>query len=254
MTIAPSPWIHCLQPNHLAKMRLFCFPYAGGSASIFRNWSISNTIEICAVQLPGRETRFREPAFKRLNLLIPVLSQALLPLLDRPFAFFGHSMGGLVSFEVARYLRYHYELNPLQLIVSGAKAPQLPDLEPPIHTLPQAEFIQEIQRLNGTPIEVLHNAELMELVLPTLRADFELIETYQYYPAPRLSCPIAVFGGSDDPKVQFDDLKAWQDQTIADFLVQILSGDHFFLNTQRSQLLHSISDILNRVVLDAKLS
>ncbi len=175
-------WLRSPKPNPQASLRLFCFPYVGGGALIFRTWpnSLPATAEVCPVELPGRGTRLKETPFTRLLPLVQALAQALLPHLDKPFAFFGHSMGALISFELTRQLRRLYGLVPLHLFVSAHRAPQLPDPDPPIHTLPEAEFMEELRCLNGTPKEVLEQPELMELMLPILRADFALCETYIY--------------------------------------------------------------------------
>ncbi len=242
--ISINSWLTCSKPNPQAKVRLFCFPYAGGGSLIFREWSqeLLPYIEVYAIQLPGRESRLQEPAFNRLQPLVEQLSQAILPNLNQPFAFFGHSMGGLIAFEVTRCLR-RLGLRPMHLFISGARAPHLPDLDPPIHNLPQIEFIEELRRFNGTPTTILENAELMELLLPTLRADFAVLETYIYTPEPPLSCPITVFGGLEDEIVNQDELKAWKEHTNQTFCLQMLPGNHFFLQQERVRLLEFISQI-----------
>jgi medium-chain acyl-[acyl-carrier-protein] hydrolase len=153
-------------------------------------------------------------------------------------------MGGLVSFELARLLRKKYGLNPAHLFVSGYRAPQVPDPDPPIHALPEPEFLEELRRLNGTPEAVLENAELMQLLLPALRADFAVIETYAYIPESPLDCPITAFGGLQDREVSCDDLEAWREQTNAAFSLQTLPGDHFFLHSAQPLLLQSLSQKL----------
>ena len=168
--------------------------------------------------------------------LVQTIAPFLLPYLDKPFAFFGHSMGALVSFELARLLHKEYKCSPSHLFVSGRRAPQVPDPDPPIHTLPNSEFLQELRRLNGTPEAVLQNDELMQLLLPTLRADFAVLETYVYTPQPLLDYPITAFGGLQDPEVCCEVLEAWRDQTRAAFSLHKFPGDHFFLHTAQSLL------------------
>lgn len=238
-------WVVYPKPNPQASLRLFCFPYAGGGASIFRKWPqcLPVAIEVCSLQLPGRETRMKEPPFTRLTPLVQAITQVLLPHLDRRFAFFGHSMGALVSFEVARQLRRQYGLSPVHLFVSGAGAPHTHQPSPPIHDLPEPEFIEELRRLNGTPEEVLEYAELMQLMLPILRADFAVYETYAYSNEPPFDFPISVFGGLQD-KVTRDRLEAWRDQTSASFSLEMLPGNHFFLHTAQLLLLQNISQKL----------
>ena len=213
-------------------MRLLCFPYAGGGASIYRTWpsSLPPEIEVLPVQLPGREARIREPAFTSLPPLIDGLLPALgRGLLDGPVAFFGHSMGALVAYELARALRDAGSPRPLHLFVSARRAPDLPARTAPIHALPEPEFRQRLRELNGTPEAVLEHPELMELLGPTLRADFTLIETYEPTSAPPLDCPITAFGGVDDPDVSEEEMAAWRRFTTAAFQLRMLPGDHFFL-------------------------
>jgi len=189
-----------------------------------------------------------ESPFTQLSALIPELACALRPYLDRPFAFFGHSLGGLVSFELAQQLGRDYGLSPVHLFVSGCRAPQIPTPRQPIHALPEPAFLDELRRLNGTPETVLENAELMQLLLPVLRADFALLETYVYAPKPPLDCPISAFGGLQDREVSCDELEAWGEQTNAAFSLQMLPGDHFFLHSARSLLLQSLSTKLHQIV------
>ncbi|AFZ17600.1 thioesterase II family protein [Allocoleopsis franciscana] len=243
-------WVICPQPNAQAKLRLFCFHYAGGGAWSFRTWSdnLPSSVEVCSVELPGRGFRLTEAAFTNLDPLVQAIADALLPRLDKPFAFFGHSMGGLVSFELTRLLRRNYNLNPVQLYVSGHRAPQLPDPDPPIHNLPEPEFLEELRDLEGTPQAVLENAELMQLLLPTLRADFTVVETYAYTAEPPLDCPITAFGGLQDREVSYDELKAWQEQTNIAFSLHMLPGNHFFLHSAQSLLLKLLSQDLHQLI------
>jgi len=244
MTTAPSldPWIRGLTPNSRAKLRLFCFHYAGGSASIFRAWPglLPAEIEVCAVQLPGREARLREPSFTHITPLIQALTPALRPYLNLPFAFFGHSMGALIAFELSRQLRREANLSPVHLFVSSHRAPQLPDLDPPIHQLPEAEFVEKLRELNGTPEEVLQSAELMQLLIPVLRADFAVCDTYTYSAEAPLDCPFSVFGGLQDKEVSRDNLLVWQEQTRSTCALRLYPGDHFFLHQAQPLLLKAI--------------
>src|SRR5262249_2665456 len=192
--------------------------------------------------------RLREPAFTRLVPLIQTLSQVLLPHLHKPFAFFGHSMGALVSFELARMLRSAYALCPVHLCVSGRSAPQLSELCASIHTLPEPEFVEAIRRLNGTSEKVLQHKELMQLMLPILRADFALCETYAYASEAPLDCPITAFGGLADPRVSGAQLQAWRDQTRARFALHMLPGDHFFLYTESSLFLRTLGQELHQTL------
>jgi medium-chain acyl-[acyl-carrier-protein] hydrolase len=228
---AVDRWIPFRKPDPQSRLRLFCFPYAGAGALIFHKWSdaLRRDIEVCPIQLPGRGTRLTEPPFTKLPGLVEALARVLVPLLDKPFAFFGHSLGALIGFELARQIRRQHGLHPVRLFVSAGRAPQIPHRAPPIHTLPDNEFLAELRRLNGTPRELLDHEELMEVMLPIVRADFALYETYLYSAEPPLTCPISAFGGLQDRKVSASDLEAWRSQTSASFSLRMFPGDHFFL-------------------------
>jgi medium-chain acyl-[acyl-carrier-protein] hydrolase len=243
---AIDSWVVYRKPRPQARLRLFCFPYAGGGALIYRTWSdgLPADVEVCPVQLPGRGTRMLEPLFTQLSPLIQALAQALLPLLDKPFVFFGHSLGALVSFELARQLRRQYDMQPVRLFVSAGRAPQLPHRGLPVHTLPDRDFLAELRRLNGTPRAVLEHEELMQIALPVLRADFAVYETYVYATELPLNCPISTFGGLRDRAVSQSDLEAWREQTSGSVSLQMFPGDHFFLHTTQPLLLRVLSQKL----------
>jgi medium-chain acyl-[acyl-carrier-protein] hydrolase len=244
-----SPWVQIRKPNPEAGMRLFCFPYAGGGALIYRTWCdhLPQDVEVCSVQLPGRENRLGETPFNSTVPLVDELTKVLLPYLTKPFALFGHSMGARVAFELARKLRRHYGIEPVRLFVSGSPAPQVMSEDPPSYNLPDEEFIEELRRLNGTTKEVLDNPELMQLVLPLLRADFELVQTYSYTPDAPLDCPITAYGGLKDIEVPREDMEGWREHTTSYFTLRMLAGDHFFVNTNQRTLLESLSHELTRI-------
>jgi medium-chain acyl-[acyl-carrier-protein] hydrolase len=233
------------QPN--SKLRLFCLPYAGGGSSFYYSWaySLPKDVQICPVPLPGREGRLKEKPFTNMESLVKSIACSLQPYLDKPFAFFGHSMGAIICFELAQYLRHNFQLTPRKLFVAGCRAPHIPFPDAPTYHLPTNEFMIELQRLGGTPEKVLNNIELMELLLPTLRADFELIETYSYQKYSPLSCPITIFGGSQDSQVKHDSLEAWHQHTSAEFKLNILSGDHFFIHSHQNDLLTLLAQELD---------
>jgi medium-chain acyl-[acyl-carrier-protein] hydrolase len=183
-----------------------------------------------------------ERPFTQLSPLVEALAQALVPLLDKPFAFFGHSLGALVSFELARRIRRQYGVHPVRLFVSAGRAPQIPHRTRPIHTLPDKDLLVELRRLNGMPSELLDHEELMEIMLPVLRADFAVYETYVYLTEPPLDCPISAFGGLQDLRVKDSDLEAWRAQTSASFSLRMFPGDHFFL--KQPLLLQTLSQEL----------
>lgn len=237
------PWVSLPKPRPHAKLRLFCFPYAGGSALIFRSWinALPESVEPCAIQLPGRGARLTEKLYTRLLPLAHAIAEGLLPYCDKPFATFGHSMGAMLSFEVARYLRSHYGIEPAQLFVSGRRAAHVPYTDPPTHNLPASELIQELRRIKGTPQEVLDNDELMQLFLPVLRADFEICQTYEYAPGEPLNCPITAFGGLEDDEETRERIESWREQTAGRFSLRMLPGDHFFLHSAERTLIHLLS-------------
>ena len=213
---------------------------------MFRDWSdgLPADVEVCPIQFPGRGTRLKEPPYSRLSLLVEALAEALRPLLDKPFALFGHSLGSLVSFELARQLRANHRVRPVRLFVSAGPAPQIPHRGLPIHNLPEKEFAAELRRLKGTPGELLEHKELMDIVIPSLRADFALYESYRYVPEPPLNCPISTYGGLSDNRVNHDDLEAWRDQTTVSFSIRMFPGDHFFLKSTQPLLLRALSQEL----------
>jgi surfactin synthase thioesterase subunit len=237
-------WILRPRPRPDARLRLFCFPYAGSGASVFRGWqqALPPEIECCAVQPPGREGRLAEAPHQRLGDLVEAAEVGLLPHLDRPFAFFGHSLGALACFELARRLRRRHAPQPLHLLVSACRAPQRPDPHPALHGLPDARFVEEVRRrYDAIPSEVAGHAELLELLLPTLKADFEAFETYSHTSEPPLDCPISCFGGSEDRFATREELADWREQTESFFRMKLFAGGHFYLQAFESELLAELT-------------
>jgi len=225
-----------------AAVRLFCIPYAGGSASPYQPWRkvLPPLIDVDPVSLPGRDARIGEPPLRAMGSAVDALVGELFPRIDRPFVFFGHSMGALLAYEVARRAE-EAGLPLVGLLASGAPAPHLHARSRDLHALPDAELVQELRRLGGTPREALENPELMALVLPTLRADFELCETYRHRAGPPLGCPVHVFGGLGDEGVPREDLEAWRALTSASFRLRMLPGGHFFLHESETLLTHMLA-------------
>jgi surfactin synthase thioesterase subunit len=242
-----TPWIRCFEARPQARLRLICFPYAGAGASVYRLWhaDLPRGVEVHAVQLPGRETRLHEAPLTRMSDAVAGTVHALRPLLDRPFVFFGHSMGALLASEVARALQSGGAPCPRLLMLSARRAPSLPDTEPPIHCLDHDAFVAEIdRRYGGIPKEVMAHRELMELLMPALRADMEVMETHAAQLTPLLDVPLHVVGGASDPRVQREQLEAWRGLTSRSFELSILAGDHFFINSRRTELLALVSEKL----------
>jgi medium-chain acyl-[acyl-carrier-protein] hydrolase len=230
-------------------MRLLCFPYAGGSASIFANWQkiLGPEIEVCAVQLPGRAGRMRETPHRRLDTLLPLLLDVLSPLFDMPVATFGHSMGSLLAFELARAMGHIPGAEPVRLFAAGRRAPHRSDRDEQMTGLPDDEFRRRLGLMNGTPPEILRDEDLMNLVLPFLRADFELNDTYTFTPEP-LAVPVTALGGIDDPEANIDELAAWGEVTARAFKLVMFPGDHFFLTGSESMMLEVIASDLQAVL------
>ena len=238
-----NPWLVRFRANPAATLRLICFHHAGGGASAYRPWlnELPAGIELCAVQLPGREARLREAPFTRLSDLVPVATEAIQPVLDLPFVLFGHSLGAMVAFEVARALAQRGGPQPARLVLSGRRAPTRPERGPRVSHLPTPEFLDEVQRRwDGIPAAVLEEPELLELLLPTLRADLSIVESYVHVPGPPLECPLSCFGGADDPSVDAADLAAWRDHTGSAFSLRMFPGSHFFVQTARAEVLAAL--------------
>jgi surfactin synthase thioesterase subunit len=212
-------------------LRLFCFPSAGGGASSFHAWfrGMPPEVHLCPIQLPGRENRLLETPFTRIPPLVSILADVIAPLLDMPFILYGHSMGALIVFELTRELRRRNQPDPERLMVSAQRAPDIRDCGPPVHHLPDREFVAAMCRqYNAIPDFVLADPDVLQVYLPVLRADLEMIQAYTYIPEPPLACPISVFGGLQDPTTAESDLQGWRNHTSSGFSLRMLPGDHFF--------------------------
>jgi len=239
---ARDPWFVVPRRVPTPTLRLFCFPFAGGGASAYRSWHelLPDEVEVIGVQPPGRESRFAEPRFTRLEELVPELAAAVSRHAEGRFAFFGHSLGGLVAFAVTRELRRTGAMGPELLIVSGRRAPHRPDRDDPIHDLPHDEFVARIREFAGTPEAVLEHEELLELVVPILRADFAISETHRYAEEPPLEIPIVSLGGADDPDVPVEDVEAWSQATTGPHTSRIFPGGHFYFLDDPGPLLAEV--------------
>lgn len=241
-------WLPATLLQTRARMRLFCLPYAGGGASVYREWAVAlqPDIQLCAVQLPGRENRLGEPLYRSTSELVPPLVRALEPFLDRPFAMFGHSMGALLAFEAARTMRRLRLRAPEHLFLSSHRAPHIPDRGTQVHRLERSAFAEALRNLQGTPEVVLENEELMQIAEPILRADFELCETYVHTPDAPLDIPLSIFGGADDADVPEQDLRPWSEHTRATTDLQMFPGHHLYLRNCREGLVKTIRATLGR--------
>jgi len=226
----PGKWFARPQAKEGGDVRLLIFPYAGGGPASFNQWEFPENIEVLTAHYPGRGSRYNEAPISSLSNLVHEFGNAIQSVLDKPMIFFGHSLGGLVAFELTRILRSNNLEAPSLLVVSGCGAPQLPDSHPKIHNLPDNEFLSALEKLKGIPSEALQNDELMKFLLPSLHADFEAAETYIYKHEVPLDIPIIALGGEDDPRVSREMLEGWADQTKVRFEPHIFPGGHFFIN------------------------
>jgi medium-chain acyl-[acyl-carrier-protein] hydrolase len=229
-------------------LRLFCFPYAGGGAGIYRPWQdlLPPQVEVVAVQPPGREQRLAEPAYSRVEPLLDHLMAGIEPLLDVPCIFFGYSLGATVAFELAQRLTARGQA-PRALVVAARQAPHLPSRRKPIHHLPQDQFLAGLRELEGTPVEILEHPEMMALLTPMLRADFAMAETTPVGPRPALPCRLLAWAGQRDPDLLPEDVEAWQRYgDPSEF--ETFEGGHFFLHEQRAGVLERLSALARKLL------
>jgi surfactin synthase thioesterase subunit len=207
-------------------------------------------IEALYVQLPGRESRLREPSLSSVSNVADAATDAIVPLLDKPFVLFGHSLGGLIAFEVARVLRRRGLRAPARLFASACRAPHLRYPFPPLHQLDEGQLLRRLNaRYDGSvPREVMESPELRELLVPALRADLTALETYQHAAELPLECPITVYGGREDRTVSRGELEAWSFHTTEEVRVEWVEGAHFYLQTARARLIDDIALELERVL------
>ncbi|MFD2762817.1 thioesterase II family protein [Micromonospora eburnea] len=235
-------WLAGRELSPEADFRLFCLPYAGGGAAVYRAWQEAAPagVQVLALEPPGRGTRLREAPFRRVAPLIRSLADALTDALDRPYALFGHSMGGLLAFELARALRRRPVRQPAHVFVSAAASPGTAPTRPLLHCATDDEIRRRLAELGGTPPGLLDNVELMELMLPVLRADFAVLETYEYRSEAPLSVPLTVLGGRADRIVPPKALGGWQRHTSAGSRLCLFPGDHFFLHGATADLMSTV--------------
>jgi medium-chain acyl-[acyl-carrier-protein] hydrolase len=240
-----SPWIVREPKTTATRVRLFCLPHAGGAASMYRRWQAAfpSEIEVCALQLPGRASRWSEPLVSDAHRLAEAAAEAILPHLDQPFVLFGHSMGALLAFEVARSLRRRAQREPSLLVASGRCAPHCPAREARIAQLPEREFVERLQaRYNAIPAAVLAEPELMRFVVPLLRADLTLLENYGFISEAPLRCRVAAFGGVLDSLVPREDLEAWREQTNGSFSLRLFHTGHFFTGDAEDAVMRAVAE------------
>ena len=239
-------WIVYPRPRPASALRLFCFPYSGASPHVFYPWldEFPDEIEIAPIQLPGYGARVYEPPRDDLPALISSLCRALVPHISGPFAFFGHSLGALVCYEVARELRRSGHPVPCRIFAAGRQAPHIATKFASVRELSRSEFVEVLRRFQGTPETLLRNPEMLDLFLPVIRAGFLLNESYIYRDEPPLACAISTFGGLDDDWVEQGDLLAWAQHTAGPFSARLFPGNHFFIHSAQSPIIGAICDDL----------
>jgi medium-chain acyl-[acyl-carrier-protein] hydrolase len=244
---APIHLLEFFRPRSSAAVRLVCLPFAGGSATLYRTWQsmLPDFIEVWPVELPGRGKRLAIPPFRCMSSLIAALESEVLYKLDSSFALFGHSMGSLIAFELARSAESKLGISPVHLFIAGRRAPYLPRFGRLTYALPDDEFVAELRRMRGTPEALLDDRTALQLFLPMLRADFELVQTYKFVDAAPLTCPVTVLGGVHDQTTPKRDLEGWMTQTTGRCSIRMVRGDHFFLSDSQEDILTIVAQELS---------
>lgn len=245
-----SVWLHSFSADQDCRLRLVCFPHAGGGVQSFASWKdlLPTGVSLHAVALPGRESRLQEPPVSQVEELIAELIPALLPLSDRPLVFYGHSLGALLAYAAACTLETEHGRSLDHLIVSGRVAAHAPLPRDAMHLLPDDQFIAALRELDGTPQEILDSPEMMRLLTPMLRADFTLNETFDRDPLHRLSCDMTAIGGLWDPHAPRAGLHQWRELTHGSFRLSMVPGNHFFIHSAQALFLRLISVLVYRVI------
>ena len=246
ISLEAAEWIRRFHPAPTAPARLVCFPHAGGSASYFHPVSaaLAPSVEVLAVQYPGRQDRYAEPPVDDLFVLADQLVDVLAPELTGPVAFFGHSMGASLAFEVARRLEER-GTQLLALFVSGRRAPSA-FRDERVHEKADDELLAEVKRLSGTDSRVLEDDEILRMVLPALRSDYKAAELYRYRPGPDVGCPVVALIGDRDPKVTEAEARQWAERTSGGFELHSYPGGHFYLNDHAAAVIRLIGERLAR--------
>lgn len=237
-------------PRRNPRLRLFCVPFAGAGASTFNAWpsAFPDTVELHAVQLPGRESRYAEPALGDVDEAVRQVADAMEPCLDQCYAVFGYSMGALLAFEIVRELRRRNAPMPLQLFVAARRAPQLAAARPRLAHLPREAFLRQVSEYCDSPPVAWQNPDLLEIVLPVLRVDMALCEGYVYRREPPFHFPIQAFAGRRDASAPLSTVQDWREHTSGEFAIKVFDGGHFFVNVAQSQVQRVIISQLEQLM------
>jgi surfactin synthase thioesterase subunit len=232
MTAQPNGWIARISPSARARIRLLCIPNAGGGTTTFRPLAgaLPEQVELCAVRLPGRETRRREPSIRRMDEVVDALTGAMDDLKELPWALFGYCSGAITAFELAHHLRRTGRPAPAHLFACTAAGPRRTDRGRGVHGMSRADLVNYLRQFRVTPESILTEPSLFSIFEPGIRADFEAIETTTYQPEPPLDLPITVFGARDDTGVPFDELLEWREHTASEFALRMFPGGHTFFS------------------------
>ncbi|EMY6536364.1 thioesterase [Salmonella enterica] len=224
-------------------IQLFCFPYAGASASIFKSWQsfLPSHIEVVGIQYPGHGSRISEKPYSSSNDIVNEMLNNIFNFQKKPFALFGHSMGAMIAFDLAKRIVTSLKQKPIHLFISGLAPPQLRKINNFNKTRTNNELINLMEQLGGTHSEILSNKELMGLILPALRSDFQIADNWFVEDVFDLSIPLTILGGDADNEVPEESLTYWSAYTTKKTTIKIYSGDHFFINTNKYQILNDIS-------------
>ena len=248
-----NSWVTCPRPQPDAKIRLFCLPFAGGGASLYRPWTtqLAPTIEVCPIQLPGRENRYSEKPITDAHQMAKAIATQMLPFLDRPYAIFGHSMGALLAYEVSREHARLKAKAPEILFVSAHRAPHLPRKRALLHALPNAQFIESLKQYGGFPEEILNNQEFIDFILPTMRSDMTLCDLYAFTKREvSIQTPFEVFAGVDDREAGPSEMESWSEHTQGQANLTVFDGGHFFLRTHSKELLSHLLNTIHSLKID----
>lgn len=242
-----SSWIRRFHPAQESGVRLICLPHAGGSASFYfpMSRSLSPAVDVLSVQYPGRQDRRLDPVIKDIGEYADAIAAELTPWLDAPAAFFGHSMGAVLAFEVTRRLERDHDFSPVAIFASGRRAPSC-FRDENVHRRDDDGIVKEMRLLSGTNSQILGDEEILRMVLPAIRSDYTAIENYRADAGLSVRAPITVLTGDNDPRTSLEEAEAWRGHTTGDFDIHIFQGGHFFLAGHQEQIIKIVSDKLQR--------